>query len=51
VSGLQKGDKVVTRAGLHGRVHQVDEATIILEIADKVQVTIDKMSVTRKGDA
>jgi preprotein translocase subunit YajC len=51
VAGLQKGDKVVTRAGLHGRVHQVDEATIILEIADKVQVTIDKMSVTRKGDA
>jgi preprotein translocase subunit YajC len=51
IAGLQKGQKVITRSGLHGRVHSVGEATLELDIADKVLVTIDKVSVTRKGDA
>ncbi len=50
IAGLQKGNKVVTRAGLHGRVHAVNDGTIDLEIADKTVVTIEKMSVQRKGD-
>lgn len=50
IAGLQKGNKVVTRAGLHGRVQAVNDGTIDLEIADKTVVTIEKMSVQRKGD-
>lgn len=51
VSSLQKGQRVVTRSGLHGRVDTVEETTIVLEIADKVRVTVDKMSVARSGES
>ena len=51
VAALQKGQKVVTRSGIHGRVSKVGESTVDLEIADKVSVTVDKTSVARKGDS
>jgi preprotein translocase subunit YajC len=51
VAALQKGQKVVTRSGVHGRVSKVGESTVELEIADKVLVTVDKTSVARKGDS
>jgi preprotein translocase subunit YajC len=51
VAALQKGQQVVTRSGVHGRVSKVGESTVDLEIADKVVVTVDKTSVTRKGDS
>ena len=50
ISALQKGDKVVTKAGVHGRIDTVEATTVDLEIADKVRVTIDKVSVARKKD-
>tara|TARA_B100000575_G_scaffold40097_2_gene27655 strand:+ start:45 stop:374 length:330 start_codon:yes stop_codon:yes gene_type:complete len=50
VASLQKGQTVVTRSGVHGRVHAVNDATIDMEVADKVVITIDKMSVQRKGE-
>ncbi len=49
VAALQKGDRVVTKSGVHGRIDSVGEATVELEIADKVRVTIDKMSVARQN--
>src|ERR1044071_585192 len=42
LAGLQKGDKVVTASGVHGRVWEVGEATVQLDIADKVRITVDK---------
>ena len=48
--GLQKGDKVVTGSGIHGRVYEVAGDTVVLEIADRVRVTVDKSSVKRKTD-
>ena len=50
VAALTKGDKVVTKSGVHGRISSVDDATVELEIADKVRITVDKMSVARKGE-
>ena len=48
VAALQKGDKVVTKSGVHGRIDSVGEGTVELEVADKVRITIDKHSVARK---
>ena len=45
---LQKGDKVATASGLHGRVHEVGSDTVVLEVADRVRLTVDKVSVKRK---
>jgi preprotein translocase subunit YajC len=45
---LQKGDKVVTQAGIYGTIAQLDEKTILLQVADKVQVRIGRWSVADK---
>jgi preprotein translocase subunit YajC len=50
LASLQKGDRVVTSSGLHGRIHEVGEKEITLEIADKVRVTIDRVSVKRRHE-
>jgi len=45
---LQKGDKVVTQAGVYGTIAQIDEKTILLQVADKVQIRITRWSVADK---
>ena len=48
MSALQKGDRVVTSSGLHGKVYSVEDDEVVVEVADKVRVTIDKSAVKRK---
>jgi len=45
LSTIKKGDKVVTAGGLHGEVAGVDEKTVLLEIADKVKVKVERASI------
>ncbi len=42
---MAKGDKVTTAGGIHGRVREVKDNTVVLEIADNVKITIDKAMV------
>ena len=42
---MQKGDKVVTAGGIHGRIREVKDATIRVEVAPNVELTLDKSSV------
>ena len=48
LAALQKGDRVVTASGLHGRVHEVRDDEVTLEVAEKMRVTVDKSAVKRK---
>jgi preprotein translocase subunit YajC len=50
VGGLQKGQQVVTTSGLHGRVHEVSDATVVLEVANNVRITVDKVAVKRQQE-
>lgn len=45
--GLQKGDKVVTMGGIYGKIIEVKETTIILEIAKDVQIKVDKNGIVK----
>lgn len=45
VAALQKGDEVVTTAGIHGLVHNVKERTVVIKIAEGVMVEFDKPAV------
>jgi preprotein translocase subunit YajC len=45
---LQKGDKVLTQAGIYGTIAQLDEKSIVLQVADKVQIKITRWSVADK---
>lgn len=42
---LEVGQRVVTAGGVYGKIKDVKDSTIILEIADNVKITIDKNSI------
>jgi preprotein translocase subunit YajC len=44
---LQKGDKIITTGGIYGKVTDIKENTVTVEIADKVLVKIDKSAVLK----
>lgn len=43
--GLKNGDKVITAGGIHGRIKEVKDDSVVLEIADNVRIRVDKASV------
>lgn len=45
VAALKKGDEVVTNGGLGGKVVKVGEAYLTLQIADNVDVNVQKQAV------
>src|SRR3990167_7564993 len=45
LSGLAKGDEVVTTGGLVGRISKVNENFIILSVADNIELTVQKAAV------
>ena len=42
---IEKGDNVVTSAGIHGRVYAVNEDTIMVEVADNVRIKVSKDAI------
>ena len=42
---LQKGSKVVTIGGIHGRVVEVAETTVLLEVDNNVKLRFEKSAV------
>ena len=45
VSELKEGDEIVTSGGLTGRINEVDESFVRVQIADNVEVRVQKQSV------
>ena len=48
LSEIRKGDKVITTSGIHGTVSEVTETTMVLHIADNIQVTFEKSAVAAR---
>ncbi len=46
VQGLQKGDEVVTSGGMLGRVSELNEALLKIEVAKGVEVKIQRAAVS-----
>lgn len=44
---LAKGDKVVTTGGIYGKIVEVKETVIVLEIAKDVQIKVDKNGIVK----
>ena len=41
-AGLKRGDKVITAGGIHGRIRDIkDNSIVILEIDDNVKIKVD----------
>jgi preprotein translocase subunit YajC len=50
IAELKKGDRVVTAGGIIGKVTDVDEDTLKVEIADKVRVTVKRDTIASLAD-
>lgn len=46
-SGIQKGEKVITTGGIYGKVTDVKDNTVTVEIAENVRIKIDKNAVLK----
>lgn len=44
-NSLEVGQKVVTAGGVHGKIKDINDATVLLEIADNVKIKIEKSSI------
>ena len=47
---MKPGDSVVTSGGIYGKVKDIKETTVTVEIADKVLIKVDKASVFASAD-
>jgi len=45
LNSLEKGDRIVTAGGIHGKITSVKDETINLEIAPNVVITLQKSGV------
>ena len=45
-NSLQKGDKVVTIGGIHGKIVDVKDRTFTIEIAHDVRIEVDKAAIS-----
>lgn len=46
-NSLKKGDKIVTTGGIYGKVDEVKEQCIIMEIAPNLTIKVDKVAVIK----
>jgi preprotein translocase subunit YajC len=45
IESMKKGDKVITSSGMYGTVAGLDEKTVLVEIADKIKVKLDRSAI------
>jgi preprotein translocase subunit YajC len=45
IESMKKGDKVITSGGMYGTVAGLDEKTVLVEIADKIKVKLDRSAI------
>jgi preprotein translocase subunit YajC len=46
---LQKGDRVLTQAGIYGTITALDEKVVTLQVDDKVRIKVSRWSVADKA--
>ncbi|MFZ9943683.1 MAG: preprotein translocase subunit YajC [Bacteroidia bacterium] len=46
---LQKGDKVITIGGIHGKIVEIADTTFLLEVDSNVKVRLEKSAVSAEA--
>lgn len=44
-NAMKTGDKVILAGGIHGRIKEIAETTMLIEIAEGIRIRVDKGSV------
>lgn len=47
VTRLKTGDRIVTNGGIHGKVTGAKEETLMIEVADRVEVEVSRAAIAR----
>ncbi|MDX9724829.1 MAG: preprotein translocase subunit YajC [Bacteroidales bacterium] len=50
-SSLKKGDKVVTTGGIYGRVYEVKDNHVMLEVGGDIRLKVDKSALLKDPTA
>ena len=50
-SALQKGDKIITIGGVHGKIIDIKEDTFIIEVHGGTTLKVEKSAVSMTGEA
>lgn len=48
---LKVGDKVITIGGIHGKIVDMDETTVVLEVNDKTKIKFEKSAISAESTA
>ncbi len=46
-NALQKGEKVITTGGIYGKITDVKDQTVTVEIAENIRIKVDKSAVLK----
>jgi preprotein translocase subunit YajC len=44
-NAMKTGDKVITAGGIHGRIKEISDTTLLIEVADGIRIRVEKSSV------
>ena len=42
---MKNGDKVITAGGIHGRIKEISDTSMLIEVSDGVRIRVEKSSV------
>ena len=45
LSAIQKGDKIITSAGMHGTIVGIEDKTYMIQVSDNVKIKFEKSAV------
>ncbi|GIO35620.1 MULTISPECIES: preprotein translocase subunit YajC [Paenibacillus] len=48
LNALQKGDKIVTIGGLHGKILELADDTVVLLVNDATKLTFDRSAISHR---
>jgi len=46
-NSLAKGDKVVTTGGIYGKIIEMKDTTVLLQVDDNVKIRVDKSAIVK----
>jgi preprotein translocase subunit YajC len=46
IEQLQKGDKIVTTGGIHGKIARIDDTTFLIEVDNNVKLKVEKSAIS-----
>ena len=49
--GIAKGDKIITIGGVHGKITEIQETTLIIEVEGGNKLKIEKSAVSMQASA